>query len=43
MMNDVFNGDGSGGEEITIIPEDMYEEIASNEEFAEMLDEVFNG
>ena len=43
MMNDIFDGDGSEGQEMSMIPEAMYEEILSNEEFDEMLEEIFNG
>ena len=41
MMEDVFNGDGSGGEAISEIPEALKDKVTTPEEFDDMLSDVF--
>ena len=41
MLDDIFDGDGSGGEALSEIPEELKDEITTQEEFNDMLSEVF--
>ena len=41
MIDDVFNGDGSDGEALSEIPEELKDKITTQEEFDDMLSEVF--
>ena len=42
MMNDVFDGDGTEGQPISTIPDELKDELTTDEEFDDMLDDVFN-
>lgn len=41
MLEDVFNGDGSGGEALSEIPEALKDKVTTAEEFDDMLSEIF--
>lgn len=41
MMDDVFDGDGTGGEELSEIPEELRDRVTTAEDFNDMLDEIF--
>ena len=41
MMEDVFDGDGTGGEELSEIPGELKERVTTAEDFNDMLDEIF--
>ena len=42
MMNDVFDGDGTEGQPISTIPDELKDELTTDDEFDDMLNDVFN-
>ena len=41
MLDNIFDGDGTSGEEISEIPDELKDKITSPEDFSNMLDDVF--
>ncbi|MBR0168730.1 MAG: hypothetical protein IJQ08_08660 [Synergistaceae bacterium] len=41
LIDDVFNGDGSDGETLSEIPDELKDEITTQEDFNDMLSEIF--